>query len=199
MPHRIRPHINPLSITREHSFAGFENNHPIIVDVGACKGEFTESLLEKFPEKNFVLFEIRIPLTEKLRQKFSECKNVAIFDADAGRNFENILRPQVERGVRLETVFINFPDPWVKERHKKRRFVTGKFLAQCAQWIKPETEFVFQTDQKFLFDETLEIVKSSAFSHVEFFDEPPFGVRTDWEEAKIKTGAEIWRMKFWKR
>ncbi len=198
MPRRLRPHVNPLSITREHSFAGFKNDHPIIVDVGACKGEFTEKLLEKFPKKNFVLFEIRVPLAQKLRQKFADLENVVIFDGDAGRNFKNILRPSVDRGVDLATVFINFPDPWVKERHKKRRFITTKFLAQCESWIKQETEFVFQTDQKFLFDETLEMVKSYTFSHVEFFDEPPFGIRTDWEEVKRKTGAEIFRMKFWK-
>ncbi|MCF7906055.1 hypothetical protein K9L63_02600 [Candidatus Gracilibacteria bacterium] len=199
MPRRIRPHVNPLSITKEYFFEGFENNASIIVDMGACKGEFTEQLLEKFPEKNFILFEIRFPLAEKLREKFAGCDNVVVFDGDAGRNFESIVRPSVDRGVKLETIFVNFPDPWFKEKHKKRRFINEKFLAQCAEWISPETEFVFQTDQKFLFDETLEVVQDSVFSRVEFFDDSPHGIRTDWEEAKVREGGEVFRMKFWKR
>ncbi len=196
MSKRLRPHVNPLSITKEYSFEGFANNNPIIVDMGACKGEFTAELLEKFPDKNFVLFEIRIPLADKLRQKFENNKNVVVFDGDGGRNFEAILRPSIEKGIKLETVYVNFPDPWFKEKHKKRRFITSKFLEKSAEWITKDTEFVFQTDQKFLFEETLETVENSVFSKVEFFKKPPFGIRTDWEQAKIKEGDEIFRMKF---
>ncbi|MCF7812204.1 hypothetical protein K9M59_01220 [Candidatus Gracilibacteria bacterium] len=190
--------MNPLSITKEYSFEGFQNSAPILVDVGACKGEFAEEFIRQFPEKNFVLFEIRVPLAQKLKEKFAGNKNVVVFDGDAGRNFESILRPSVERGRKLETVFINFPDPWFKERHKKRRFLNKNFLNSCAEWIMPETKFIFQTDQEFLFLETLELVRESAFSQVEFFDEPPFGISTDWEQAKLREGEKIWRMKFYK-
>ena len=193
---RVRAHVNPLSIRKEHSFAGFENNNPIVVDVGACKGEFAFALAQKFPEKNFILFEIRIPLANKLREKFSEFENVVIFDGDAGRNFEPILRSSADQ---IEIIYINFPDPWFKEKHKKRRFVNEKFLTDNAEWISAETEFVFQTDQKFMFDETLEVIQESPFSSVEFFDQPPHGVRTDWEEAKVREGSDVWRMKFKKK
>ena len=193
---RIRPHVNPLSITHELSFKGFKNNNPIIVDVGACKGEFAEALIEKFPDKNFILFEIRRPLAERLRQKFTGQKNVAVFDGDAGRNFKSILKPSIDRGVKIEQIFINFPDPWFKEKHKKRRFINKKLLAECAKFIAKNTQWVFQTDQKLLFDETLEVIQKSPFSQIESFDEPPFGIRTDWEQAKTAEGMKIWRMQF---
>ena len=193
---RVRPHVNPLSITHELSFEGFENNNPIIVDVGACKGEFTEELTKQFPNKNFIVFEIRLPLVEKLWQKFVSHENVVVFDGDAGRNFKSILKPSIDRGVKVEQIFVNFPDPWFKEKHKKRRFINEKFLAGCAGFIPKDTQWVFQTDQKFLFDETLEVVQKSPFSQIKFFDEPPHGIRTDWEQAKIAEGAKIFRMRF---
>ncbi|MDH3324543.1 MAG: tRNA (guanosine(46)-N7)-methyltransferase TrmB [Candidatus Peregrinibacteria bacterium] len=198
MPKRVRTHVNPLSILKEISFEGFDNDHPVWVDVGACKGEFFYQLAKRFPEKNFVLFEIRKPLYFKLLDLFpkKEFPNVQIFDGDAGRNFKAILEPSVERGVKIEKVFVNFPDPWFKARHKKRRFVNEKFLKETSEWINKDVEWVFQTDQKFLFDETLEIVEESPFSKIEFFNDSVFGVPTDWESAKLRAGDEIWRMKF---
>lgn len=199
MPPRVRKHVNPFSVRIEHSFDGFANDNPIVVDVGACKGEFVMGLLERFPEKNYVVFEIRQPLVAELRTMFADYPNVVVFDGDAGRNFRSILAPSIDRGVQIETIYMNFPDPWFKDKHKKRRFLNERLLANCSEWMPAETEWVFQTDQRFLFDETLEMLANTAFSQVEFFEEPPFGIRTDWEMAKVREGSEVWRMKFKKK
>ncbi len=127
---RVRHHVNPLSDLTEYSFSGFENDNPVIIDVGADHGEFTEGLLDKFgEEKNFIVFEIRKPLAEKLRQMFSDHKNVVVFDGDANRNFENIVRPYLKKN-KVEEIFVNFPDPWFKSRHHKRRFINENFCSQ---------------------------------------------------------------------
>ena len=198
MPKRVRTHVNPLSILKEVSFAGFDNKNPIWVDVGACKGEFFYQLAKKFPDKNFILFEIRKPLYFKLLKLFpiEDFPNVRVFDGDAGRNFKAVLGGAVNKGVKIEKIFVNFPDPWFKERHKKRRFVNEKFLKETSEWINKDVEFIFQTDQKFLFDETLEVVKESPFTKIEFFKGSVFGIPTDWESAKLAAGDEIWRMRF---
>jgi tRNA (guanine-N7-)-methyltransferase len=128
-PKRIRNHVNPLANEEIFSFDGFENEKNIIVDIGSYRGEFGEKLLEKFvEEKNFIFFEIRKPFFEYLEKIFSDKKNVKIFSGDAGRNLENILKSSTEKGVKIEKIFINFPDPWFKEKHKKRRVVSEKFL-----------------------------------------------------------------------
>lgn len=193
---RIRHHVNPLSITHEVHFEGFLNTNPIWMDIGACRGEFVYELAQKFPEKNFIACEIRRPLVRKLEELYKDLPNVAVFDGDAGKNFQNLLRSSFEKGVILEKVFVNFPDPWFKEKHKKRRFITPEFLEKSQEFLSSDTEFVFQTDQKFLFDETLEVVQESAFADVSFFDEPPLGVRTKWEKGKIAEGDAIYRMSF---
>lgn len=196
MAKRVRTHVNPLSITEEHHFEGFGNNHPIFVDVGAFKGEFMAGLLEKFPNHNFILFEIRLPIAEKLREKFKDHENVVVFHGDAGINFKNILQPCLNQGAVIKQVFVNFPDPWFKDKHKKRRFITTKFLNQCASWLPPETEFIFQTDQEFLFTETKEYLTETPYSITEEFTEPSHGLTTNWEEAKVAEGGSVYRMRF---
>jgi tRNA (guanine-N7-)-methyltransferase len=196
---RIRPHVNPFSITKEISFAGFDNDNPIIVDVGAANGEFSFDLLQKFGNtKNFILFEIRPKIYQRLLEKFKEYENVRIFDGNAGQNFESILKPSIERGVLIEEIFINFPDPHFKAKHKKRRFINLLFLEKCAQYFSSETRWIFQTDQKFLFDETLEILKDSEFSKLKFFQTSPHKIQTEWEKVKIAEKSEIYRVEFGK-
>jgi tRNA (guanine-N7-)-methyltransferase len=193
MTPRVRNHVNPLANLKECSFSGFTNENSIIIDVGACRGEFIDSLSKKFPEKNFILFEIRVPLANSLREKFSSMSNIVVFDGDAGRNFESILRPFSQK---IETIYINFPDPWSKKKHKKRRFLNEYFLSQISEWIIPQTEFIFQTDQEYFFKETLEIIQKSSFSNIQFFDTSPYGIQTDWEKAKMREEKNIWRIRF---
>lgn len=194
---RVRHHVNPLSDLTEYSFSGFENNQPIIIDVGADHGEFVAGLLHIFKkEKNFIVFEIRKPLAEKLKAKFSNDDNVIVFDGDANRNFENIVRPCLQNAD-VEKIYINFPDPWFKSRHKKRRFINEKFLATIKNWIPSATEWIFQTDQKQLFEDTLEILKNGGIEKIDFFHSTPHNLPTKWEKAKVKEGSEIYRMKFW--
>lgn len=196
MAKRVRTHVNPLSITEAHHFAGFGNDRPIFVDVGAFKGEFMADLLKKFPDHNFILFEIRLPIADKLREKFKEHDNVVVFHGDAGINFKNILQPCLKQGAIIKQIFVNFPDPWFKDRHKKRRFVTPQFLTQTASWLPAETEFVFQTDQQFLYEETKQYLTETPYQVTEEFDAPPYDLKTDWETIKIQEGGQAYRMKF---
>jgi len=193
---RIRHHVNPFSVLKKVSFAGFGNSNPIIVDVGSCYGEFVEKLAEKFPGKNFLALEIREKLIQMLEKKFSEQENIQVLNGDAGKNWTNIIKPCQEQGAIIENVFINFPDPWFKVKHHKRRFVSESFLQSASEIFDEKTTFYFQTDQKELFDDTLEIVQNSVFNKITFFENSPWGITTDWEEAKMRENAPIFRMKF---
>jgi len=190
---RCRPHVNPLAITKEVSFDGFENNNPLVVDIGSYKGEFVKALADKHPEKNYIACEIRTPIANALRTMFKDYQNVVVFDGDAGLNFQKLLEPSLEKGIKLERVYVNFPDPWFKESHKKRRFINHNFLKSIHSWFPSEAEIVFQTDQEFLFEETQEYLIDSGFEVIEVFHNPPFGVQTNWEKAKSECGKTIFR------
>lgn len=194
---RIRHHVNPLSDLTEHSFKGFKNSSPIIIDIGADRGEFTQQLLSELgANKNFIVSEIRKPLARKLERKFEHNNNVVVFDGDIVRNFESIIKPSVEKNIIVEEVYINFPDPWFKERHKKRRVINKKFLENIKDWIQKDTIWIFQTDQEQLFEETVEMLEELDYIKIEFFNESPYGATTKWENAKVASGFKINRLKF---
>ncbi len=196
MSKRVRTHTNPLSILKEIHFEGFGNDKPLFVDVGAFKGEFMDELSTKFPDHNYICFELRTPIANALKEKFKDRDNFVVFDGDAGRNFRNIVEPCIAQGAKIQNIFVNFPDPWFKDKHKKRRFITVKFLNEVAKWLPKETAFIFQTDQKFVFDETLEYLEETPYTNIEYFEDSAYEIPTDWEKVKLAQGDQIWRMKF---
>ncbi len=196
LPKRIRNHVNPLADTQEYHFGGFSNNLPIIVDIGAYRGEFTQKLVDHFAEtRNYIVTEIRKPYAAYLRDLFSDNKQVRVFAGDSVRNLKNLLQPSIEKGVTIEYIFFNFPDPWFKEKHKKRRVVSQRMLDDIGQWLPSQTKLVFQTDQLSLFEETKELLSENGFTFNEFKD-PLWGIRSYWEEMKIGEGDQIYRLYF---
>jgi len=199
VPKRIRNHVNPLAYEDEMSFSGFGNKSPIIVDIGSYRGEFGAKLVDKFEseneKRNFIFFEIRKPFVKYLKQLFEGRENVKIFGGNAGKNLENILKPSIEKGVKIEKIFINFPDPWFKKKHYKRRVITAEFLEDLQKWLPTETDIIFQTDQKKLFKWTEKVVRKNGFFKIEKFKKPIWGITTYWEDMKVKEKNKIWRMK----
>ena len=193
---RVRKHCNPLNVKKRVSFDGFENDNPIFVDVGAFKGEFVFKLAKLFPNYNYILFEMRPRFAEFLTEMFKDYRNVKVFDGDAGSNFSNILLPSLRKGIFLHTVFVNFPDPWPKLRHKKRRFINVKFLREIEKWFPKEGRFCFQTDQEELFADTKMYIKETNFRVSREFAGSPFGIRSHWEIRKIKEKKKIYRVCF---
>jgi len=196
MSKRIRHHVNPLGILTEHHFEGFGNTHDIIVDIGAFKGEFIAGLLAQFPQYNYIALEVRRRVAARLAQRFAAYDNVAVFDGDGTRNFKNIVKPCQDEGAFIREIYVNFPDPWPKKRHHKRRIITAHFLQETAAWLDPRTTWIFQTDRADVFRDTVDILESLGYAY-ERFDAPPYGVTTDWEDAKVARGETIYRMRFW--
>ncbi len=193
---RVRHHVNPLADRTEHVFEGFDNARPIIMDIGADRGEFAAQLLERWgAEKNMIVCEIRKPLARRLEKIFAAHENVRVFDGDATRNVRSLLQSSIDKGVAIEEIFINFPDPWFKERHKKRRVVTEHFVRDVQTWIPTTTQWIFQTDQQRLFEETVDILQLCGIVPT-LFDAPPHGVTTKWENAKVAEGKIIYRCRF---
>jgi tRNA G46 methylase TrmB len=120
-PKRVRNHVNPLSYMEDINFDGFKNNNPIIMDIGSYRGEFGQKLVEKFKneKKNFIFTEIRKPFSDYLEKLFSENikgnsngkENVMVFGGNTAINMENILKKSIEKNIKIEKIFVNFPDP----------------------------------------------------------------------------------------
>lgn len=102
----------------------------------------------------------------------------------------------------LEGVYLNFSDPWPKERHAKRRLTYGKRLRQYAQIIRPGGVIAFKTDNEGLFDfsleqiqqEGMEILEMSRDLHRSSYSEE--NITTEYEDKFASTGKNINYVKF---
>lgn len=138
----------------------FGNSNPIHLELGCGRGKFITEKAEQFPNINFVAVDLKdevlIYVLQKLREK--EITNVRIVPMNIsfiGDVFET---------DEISKIYINFCNPWPKERHKKRRLTHSKFLEIYKKFIKSNTEIWFKTDDRGLFDESQEYFKESGFS-----------------------------------
>ena len=173
-------------------FFGDDLSRELFVELGTGKGDFICALAEKNPDKNFLGLEMEKEVVLKAARKIQE-KNLsnvrlAVFDIN---NVEKIFAEgEVDR------IFINFCDPWPKKRHFKRRLTYIKFLEMYKKILKSGGEIHFKTDNRNLFDFSLEQFAEKNFEVRELtFDlhanEPAENIRTEYENKFSAQGFKI--------
>lgn len=130
----------------------FGNNNPIYIEVGMGKGRFITDLAIANPDINYIGIEkyssVLIRAIEK-RQEL-DISNLMFIRMDA----ENIC--DVFEKDEIKKIYLNFSDPWPKDRHAKRRLPSREFLARYNEILKPESRLEFKTDNRPLFDFAVE-------------------------------------------
>jgi tRNA (guanine-N7-)-methyltransferase len=161
-----RPELESSSffITNPRDNAGkwnqvFGNNNEINLELGCGRGRFIREKARLNPDKNYVAIDLKDEiLIYTLRGVLeTELQNVRVVP----------LNIQLIEGVfakdEISKIYINFCNPWPKDRHKKRRLTHSGFLARYKQFLKPEGEVWFKTDDTELFEESIEYFKESGF------------------------------------
>ena len=137
----------------------FGNDHPIEIEVGMGKGKFIMELAGRYPEVNFIGIE-RYPsvLLRALKKRGElELPNIYFLCVDA-RELSDIFAPgEVDR------IYLNFSDPWPKDRHAKRRLESREFLKRYNEILVPEGVVEFKTDNMDLFEFALEEVEPAGW------------------------------------
>lgn len=138
----------------------FGNSNPIHLELGCGRGKFITEKAEQFPNINFVAVDLKdevlIYVLEKLKER--EITNIRIVPMNISFIGDVFEKDEVSK------IYINFCNPWPKERHKKRRLTHSKFLEIYKSFIKSGTEIWFKTDDIGLFDESQEYFKESGFN-----------------------------------
>lgn len=136
----------------------FGNDHPVYLEVGMGKGRFITELAALYPERNYIGIEkyssVLLRALEK-REQHEELTNLFFLRMDA----EEL--PEVFGPNEVSGIYLNFSDPWPKDRHAKRRLPSKEFLARYSQILKPEGRVEFKTDNRPLFDFALDQVKET--------------------------------------
>ena len=122
------------------------------VELGTGKGDFITQLAEREPNIYFMGLEMEATVVyaaaRKIREKELKNVNLMIFDIN---NIENLFSEN-----EIDRLYINFCDPWPKKRHAKRRLTYITFLEKYRKILKPDGEIQFKTDNRGLFDFSLD-------------------------------------------
>lgn len=130
----------------------FGNRQPIHIEIGMGKGKFLYTMAKLHPDINYVGIEKYSSVLLRAIQKMAgeELPNLKFIRMDA----ENI--DKVFGREEVDKIYLNFSDPWPKDRHAKRRLPSGQFLARYGLILKKEGRLEFKTDNRELFDYAVE-------------------------------------------
>lgn len=133
----------------------FENQNPIHIEVGMGKGQFLMTLAGKNPNINYVGIEKYSSVLLRALQKMEEnpLDNLKFIRMDAETITDVFAKDEVAR------IYLNFSDPWPKDRHAKRRLTSKEFFARYDKILTGDGQVEFKTDNTMLFDFSLEQVE----------------------------------------
>lgn len=130
----------------------FGNDNPIRIEIGMGKGKFIHAMAKEHPEINYVGIEKYSSVLLRAIQKMEaeELPNLKFIRMDAEDICEVFGPGEVDR------IYLNFSDPWPKDRHAKRRLPSRQFLARYNQILRKDGILEFKTDNRGLFDFAVE-------------------------------------------
>lgn len=192
---------SPLVIHEPEKLKGkwrerFGNNRPIRIEIGMGKGKFIHELAEKNPKVNYIGIEKYSSVLLRALQKMEAfpVPNLLFLRMDA----ENIT--EVFDTGEVERIYLNFSDPWPKDRHAKRRLPSAEFLKRYDRILEKDGVLEFKTDNKGLFDFALEEVPAAGWGALKIsFDlhrDEEMGrdnVMTEYEEKFSALGNPIYK------
>lgn len=174
----------------------FGNENPIEIEVGMGKGRFIMELASLHPEINYVGIERYPSVLLRGLQKREKLKldNILFMCVDA-KNLGEIFG-----SGEVRTIYLNFSDPWPKDRHEKRRLTSGEFMAVYDRILKPGGAVEFKTDNKGLFEYSLNAIPEAGWRIREYTydlhhsDMGRGNVMTEYEEKFSSKGNPIYKL-----
>lgn len=176
----------------------FKNNNEIHLELGCGRGQFVTNLATKNRNINYIGVDLKDEVIVYAIRKVEKAEREDKSNIDNARfitmNIMGIADVFDENEV--GKIYINFCNPWPKARHNKRRLTHNNFLKEYKKFLKPKAEIWFKTDDKGLFEDSLEYFKESGFKvtystydlHNSDFRE---NVKTEYEEKFSKMGMNI--------
>lgn len=138
----------------------FSNDNPIHLELGCGRGGFAAQNSLKNPSINHIAVDLKDEvLVEGLRKlQAAEVTNARVVALNISYISELFDKDEIDK------IYINFCNPWPKDRHNKRRLTHTRFLSEYKKFLKPSSEVWFKTDDTDLFNASLDYFKECNFS-----------------------------------
>jgi tRNA (guanine-N7-)-methyltransferase len=197
---RHRQHVNPLKASYLERGAAPALELPagreIEVELGCADAQFLFERAALLPEVIPIGVEIREDLVAEVNARARKLGSpVRVLYSHA-----NLDWPHLFPAGALARVFVNFPDPWFKRRHRKRRVVDAPLACALARSLRPGGELFFQSDVWSVALDALAVLEAEPLFENQagpwsFWKAGnPYGVRSRREEGCAEEGAPVWRM-----
>ena len=136
------------------------NENPIHIEIGMGKGQFIYTLAARNPQINYVGIEKYSSVLLRAVQKMEAqpLPNLKLIRMEAEEIEEVFDRHEVDK------IYLNFSDPWPKDRHAKRRLPSAQFLGRYNTVLKPQGNLEFKTDNRDLFDFAVEQLEPAGWT-----------------------------------
>ena len=191
----MRQHVNPLSkifdeVERIPSLIEMFDNFKLNLhlDIGCAAGEYLFDLALLNTNWNYLGFEIREKLIKKAKLKVREreIRNLYFVFGNANNIVNDFHSEFIIKNVR--SISFNFPDPWFKKRHYKRRVIQPEFISKLSNSMQEGSLIFIKTDVKDLF----EYMKCTISNNLSFkeIDKKNFNYSQSFNPNKIKTNRE---------
>lgn len=206
---RVRQHVNPLAqkyqnpvMAPDWSKIYSDINQPLHLDIGCGRGRFLYQFAQIEPTWNYLGLEIRELLVEEANLWRDEkgLTNLHYLFCNANTSIQPILA-SLPPGI-LKRVSIQFPDPWFKKRHQKRRVVQPELVAELAKYLVAGGEVFLQSDIQEVEEEMCDRFSEHPAFHrlqTEWLAENPLTVPTEREQSTLERGEPVYRALFVRR
>lgn len=136
----------------------FSNNNPLHIEIGMGKGDFIIGMAKKYPDINFIGIEKFDSVIVRAIEKINEdIPNLRLIRMDANE-IEKVFYKEID------TIYLNFSDPWPKNRHENRRLTSKNFLSKYDSLFSGINRIIMKTDNRKLFEYS--IVSFSNYGYI---------------------------------
>lgn len=187
---------SPYIIENPQNYLGkfqslFKNNNPIHLEIGMGKGDFIIGMAIKYPNINFIGIEkfdsVILRATQKLENLNISNLKLIRFDAT---EIEEIFNHEIN------VIYLNFSDPWPKNRHADRRLTSPRFLKRYEKIFKNESHIIQKTDNRKLFEYSLKSFTDNDYKiqniSLNLHEDGYENIETEYEKKFVSLGFPIY-------
>lgn len=169
----------------------FNNDNPIYIEIGMGKGDFIIENALKYPNINFIGIEKFDSVIVRAIQKSNELElnNLKLIRMDA-MEIDEVFDKEIDR------IYLNFSDPWPKERHAKRRLTSPIFLTKYDCIFNGNANIIMKTDNNQLFEYSLESLMGYGYEMISitrdlYNEDISDNIATEYEKKFVSKGISI--------